>query len=128
LSKEFEKLTGEGEWVVLRGKEVLILPALIKDMKHTVKLIEAVAQHAESSDLDESMLNFVHWALIQAYPRLTKDQAAEVVSIRGFQRIFRAVIALNEMDELLGKAMPSMDLLMGANVPLTGSLKEALSQ
>lgn len=133
LNKSFEEMQGEGEWVQVRGRKILILPALIDDMKHLIELISNVSSTAtlpDSDELDENMLEAMLelclWSIRQAYPNVTMDDVRKIASIKTFQSIFMTVLTINDLVNILGKVpglgKEQMEMLQGPQPTLRESL------
>ena len=109
LKEEFQDMSGDGEWINLRSKRVLILPALISELAKITQMINEIQNISEEDGKDNEtqakLLDFCLWAIKQAYPNVTMQDIEKEVSIKSFQRVLTTVIAINDLGEaFMGKA------------------------
>lgn len=98
----FDEMAGEGEMITLRGKEVLILPVLFKDLSKVAEMLTDIGEGVTPQDLNlEKVITFVYFALKQAYPEITEEEVGEILTIKGFFEIYKAVMAVNDIAQLV---------------------------
>ncbi|MBD3194362.1 MAG: hypothetical protein GF317_04855 [Candidatus Lokiarchaeota archaeon] len=112
-------MSGEGTWVYLRDKKLLILPVLMKDFTKLVEMLTNLSNNEGNvdenifgMDLDKAV-EFVHFAVKQAYPDVTFEEIKNLLSFKGFIAIYKAVLDLNNILEFVKESkniiMPNLE-------------------
>ena len=104
---KIEDMSGEGVKVKLRdGKEYVIYPLLLKDIKPFMEITEAI-YNAESQGQGtpiDKMVESAHLVLRQAYPKMTEEDVAGLVSIKSYKKITEAALDISGIDDLITNA------------------------
>ena len=104
---KIEDMSGEGVKVKLRdGKEYIIYPFLLKDIKPFLAITEEI-YNAESQGQGtpiDKMIESVYLVFKQAYPQMTKEEVGGLVSIKSFKKITEIALDISGIEDLIANA------------------------
>lgn len=97
-----EEINHEGVNVVMGGKEWIVPPLTLKQLRRLSKnmatisaLGSAPAPTALSDEVIDSVLEVVHSALSRNYPELTLEDLGDMVDMRNMVRVMNAVMGVS---------------------------------